>query len=335
MKFLGIMKVYSKLEKSGLDLKFVILNLENKKELEDYFDLFNICFGKKDHINKELFEWFNLMSPNQTNFTFAFIDEKTNQIISAYGLLPRLAMVNQKLVSFCLCTNVMTHPNYGGKGLFKQIGKEALAYVKKQGFSFCVGIPNKQAIRGHLSIGWNLLNEVHFYQLNFDKTILLQENQHVKVGELLQKSDDFYHGMFYNRDFYTLRTKDWMSWRYSKTNSKYNNFLIETTTGSAYIVTKEFWGDGEKKMHIVDYGYSTIDSLNELLPTIQNYGTKEGFDLINLWLYNSNLEEVKLFEKFNYYQTESLNEVIIHKLDNEINLPLSNWHLTLFDNDVY
>ncbi len=337
------MKVIKQLVIKDRNIDFVILNCRDESEMKSFYELFILCFGERNNLNQETFKWFNIENPSYDNILFAFIDVEKAKMVSAYGFLPGNATINGQIRNYVLANNVMTHPEYAGQGIFKLIGKEALGFLQKIGYSFVFGVPNEKAIRGHLRVGWEIINELYFYEYNINHTNNPSFKESNKENIFFENrntlySDGLFMDMFIDKyNFYFNRTAKWLKWRLNKPLSEY---LVHTLPGEkpfSFIIIKKFTDHktGIKKIHIVDFGYDNIESFKNLISHSQIYAENIGFDLVNIWQYPFNNTEVQALGKLGFIKTTSSNPIIIHKLGNEIDLPLDKWHITLFDNDVF
>jgi GNAT superfamily N-acetyltransferase len=332
------MRVINKLLLNGLAIDFVLLDLSCPSEMKAYYDLFVDCFGERSNVKQETFEWFNQDPPFYENMSFAFIDSEKSKMIAAYGLLPGDATINDRIMKYAIATNAMTHPEYAGQGLFKSIGIECLGYARNLGISFAFGVPNEQAIKGHLKVGWEVINELNYYEYKTSPTTTTHASKRVALNKLNAIKDSTYLNLYIGRyKFFFNRSAKWMDWRLRKPFSEYMDFTISETGEFAFIVLKKYYDikSKVKKLHIVDFGYEKIESFIELVLHCQAFAQSEGHDMINLWQYSFNTNEVQSLKEVGFVETSSINPIIIHKLGNEIELPENDWHITLFDNDVY
>lgn len=334
------MKKLSQIFLGSKAIDFVLLELRNKEEMDAYYQLFLDCFGERSNVKQETFDWFNLQPPLYDNLTFAFIDIDESRMICSYGLLPVDTTVNGTILKCALCSNVMTHPDYTGIGLFQMIGKESLEFAKNAGISFAFGVPNEQAIKGHLKVGWEVVNELKFYENKPGRTSATSAsmNAEISVNSLSEFRDSEFINIFFNKyKFYFNRSRKWMNWRLSKPLNDYITFTIADPEKFSFVVIKKFddLKNNIRKLHIVDFGYEKMGSFIQLIEYCQQFARVEGFDLINLWQYAFNTSEIDELEKLGFNETLANNPIIIHKLGNDIDLPENDWHITLFDNDVY
>lgn len=331
------MKVIFKknIEIPNIDFVLIDLTLTNEKLL--YENLFISCFGKRNNISLETFDWFNNHSPMGKNLLFGYYDTVKNCLIASYGLLPTTLVVENRTYKSVLCTNVMTHPDYAGKGLFKSIGIDSLEYAREVGYQLAFGVPNANAIKGHLSIGWEVVNRISYYEhklynISDDFKSPLEGYSY----NVLQDNIEF-ESLLSKYDLYFTRNKSWLNWRASKPHSKYYLISSDRKGYSCYMVLKEYRDEtlNIKKFHIVDFLYEHIDSFSTLLTSALIFSKRNQASLLNLWNYSFNKLEVEEMLKLGFMETESSNDMIIKFLDESIELPKENWHITLFDNDVY
>lgn len=325
------------MEISGLNVSLEILNLGDSETLKKYIDLFELCFGKRSNIDATLFDWLNNQLQYK-NINFAFLDKKTNELIAAYSLQPGDAFVDGSIKKYALCTNVMSHPDYGGKGLFRFIGKEALSYVGGLGINFCFGVPNDKALNGHLKVGWEIINEITFYERGFAGDEKFSAVNGIVPDFLDKLTDADLFSLYGNKyNFYFLRTSAWNKWRTSKPHSKYFSFGLNSESDNGYVVLKEYKDPvtAKKKLHIVDFGYNNLSCFNKLLDHCCWIAQQGKFDISNLWHYSFNEVETQQLLSKGFKETEQKNPIIIHTLGKDMEIPKSNWHVTLFDNDVY
>lgn len=317
-------------------IDFVLLDLRDSSEMETYNDLFEDCYGKRSNISHETLKWFNFQNPMHDNLLFAFMDVESNKMISSYGFLPGDVFVDGEMMKYLLANNVMTHPQYSGQGIFKRMGAEAFAFLKMVGYSFIFGVPNYA--KGHVSSGWEIVNELKFYESRFTEKPKLSFSQGEFKNNISQIRDWSYLDLYVNKySLFFNRTSRWMDWRINKPHSDYLAYCSEEENAISFVVLKKFRDEKtqEKRLHIVDFGYNNLESFKKLILYSKEIGWNEGVDLINLWQYPSNKPEVQVLESLGFLETTTSNPIIIHKLENDIALPPDSWHVTLFDNDVF
>jgi hypothetical protein len=309
--------------------KVDVLNPSFKKE---YLDLWKTCFGNLTKGCIEWYDWLNLKCPEGKNNSFIIRDEN-NTPISGYGLLPLIVIHNNQKHRSTLCTNVMTHPDHGGKGLFTRIGADSLQVMKNLGATIQLGIPNDNAIKGHMKVGWQRMPDLVFYEKSKDYT----ETQDINYNiiDKFDPSHDLRIQEFHNKyNFYVRKDHELLNWRFvNHPLNSYKCIILEPFNG--YIIIKPFTEENKTKIHIVDYAYDTISDLENLLNIVNNFAIDLKAELINLWRLVGNSEESSIFTSHNYNRTENSNKLILYSDINFDNEDVSKWHIVLGDNDVY
>jgi len=120
-----------------------------KKDKESLLALFEAAFGKKKDLRRWEWEFLDGPSPG-----LVVIAESDGGIVGHYAVIPRDFKVKDSFIRGGLVVDVMTHPDYGRRGIFAQCGVEAFRYAEQGGLSMLVGFPNEAAIRGHLKLKW-------------------------------------------------------------------------------------------------------------------------------------------------------------------------------------
>ena len=297
---------------------FKISSHEN--ELNNWFNLFNKCFGKRPLLNNEWYFWNNtLYKENNT-----YVIKHKEEIVSSYSLYPLKAKYNNQVKDAYLCHNVMTNPEHGGKGLFTQLGKYAISCTSKE--SILIGVPNENAIRGHLKVGWEEYPKIPFYFKN--KFSIYQTNNVIKMDIF---SFNEYEIKEFNKsyDFCVIKDSEFLNWRYvDRPNMEYMYYKLIDNSG--FIVLKQY----ENKLHIIDYGFVNEDNFIELLKFTENKAQELNSEIIEFWCYSS--KDQNILNQLGFNKSNQLNNrlILLSTPPLEFNSN-SNWKVVLGDNDVY
>jgi hypothetical protein len=111
--------------------------------------LFYSSFGKPREPAQWRWEYFG--GPVKSVIVVAECD---GRLVGHYAILPRMMSHKGKSISAGLVVDVMTHPDYGRRGIFVGSALEAFRIAKKDGVSTLEGFPNEAAIKGHRKVGW-------------------------------------------------------------------------------------------------------------------------------------------------------------------------------------
>lgn len=314
-----------------------LLNSLNKEELAKYYNLFVSCFGERSHINLDTFEWFNNANPLSQNYIFCFTDASNEKLVASYGLLPVDLKVENRFVKTVLCTNVMTHPEFAGLGIFKSIGKNALEFMAGLGYELAFGVPNEQAIKGHLSIGWEIVNTLNFFQAELENLVTIPQNENCVINKGVSVSDaKVISNLSNNYKVHFNRTNAWINWRIQKPFSDFYTVNLNSEPETFAIIKKYTDSlNNTVKFHVVDFCYSNLDQFKLLMSDVLHFAKSSNGKLINMWNYIFNQAEIKVLSDLGFIKAEHSNPIIFYKLNESLALPEGTWHITLFDNDVY
>lgn len=305
---------------------------------EQYAALYKSCFGNRPYVSQEWFSWFNLEAPFGKSNIYTVTDCENDILAGAYTLLPYKANHQGGPIDLFLCCNVMTHPEYGGKGLFTRIGAFALQHAIRNN-ALALGIPNENAIKGHLRVGWQEMPDLYFVQKNKDHFKLTPSTAAISDDLSVLRSFDF--EPFNNRySFSVQRSFDFIQWRYiNKKTTQYSCCYLEENnlvTGFAVFKLYDDAEHGQRKIHIVDYCITRQDVFRSILHKIEEHALTVKADLINLWdLTAEHADDYKTLQAEHYSSSSSFNRLILYPAKNAGAPDLAGWHFVLGDNDVY
>jgi len=129
-----------------------------ESDKESVLALFRASFGKDKDADQWTWEFIDREFP-----AIVILAEKDERIVGHYAILPREFRAGGLSVPTGLVVDVMTHPEYGRKGIFVGSGLEAFRHAKDLGLSMLIGFPNDAAIKGHLKVGWSELGKIRVY----------------------------------------------------------------------------------------------------------------------------------------------------------------------------
>lgn len=121
-----------------------------ESDAESTLELFAVAFGKPRDVQQ--WRWEYLSGPEKSCIVVA---EADNKIVGHYAILPRSYRIGDEVLTIGLVVDVVTHPDYGRRGIFVQSASKAFEVAKNAGISLLVGFPNEAAIRGHRKAGWD------------------------------------------------------------------------------------------------------------------------------------------------------------------------------------
>lgn len=308
---------------------------KDEKFMREYLDLWRKCFGSSEKCSREWYEWINLNCPSGNNNLYVARDEETNRLVSAYGMLPFEVLKKGNVHKSNLCTNVMTDHDYRGRSLFTKLGNIATSDQKKIS-DIQLGIPNDNALAGHMKVGWKRMNDISFYETQISKLpeIDFDIEQHNDFSSFDDSSISKLHEKY---DFYVKKDVNFLNWRFCKhPTSKYKIFSIKGSSG--YIVTKLFVTENSRKLHVVDFCYDKLDDFERLIRISQFEAKKSKASIINMWVTSDDVNlslEAKALKSLKFNKSSSSNKFILMCDEDLRELDFNKFHIVLGDNDVF
>lgn len=293
---------------------------------------FNLVFSL------EWFRWFNFLSPYGNNRLYVVEDKIKNKLVAGYGLLPYKLKINNKIVKGSLCTNGMTHPDYRMKGLFTNLGKFALSREENFGSKISLAVSNKNAIKGHLKIGWKIISDLN---LMAKRKNLKRKYNSTKIKRFDKRYDVLFQEIVNKCNFAIVKDYQFMNWRYDRPDKHYQIYsLSEKNKPKGFIVLqyskeRKSLSKPEKgaKAVIVDIFASNRDVFNDLLNAAETFA-KDCKELI-CWQITNSLYADWFSERGFQLKEDKRTLLLKNNFGPEINITHLNWWFALGDNDVY
>lgn len=314
------------------DFNFKTCNYLSEIGEKTFLDMYTKVFRE---IDKKIFYWYE----EDTLNTWGFLEDKNKTLIGVYGLKKMKFNSMSKIYRGYLCHNVGISSDYEGKGLFQHIGYLTINNTVSDE-EVVLGFPNKLSIKGHLRLGWKKLGDVSFYSLSnikeFESSIIMKSNIH-EILEFDESIEDFFNKFYEKYTFSMNKDFKYLNWRCSRPKEKYRKFLlIENDKIKGYLVLKNYKENNQKKLHIVDYGYLEEKDLKELIYICKEIFSKEGYDVLNLWIVDDSFES-NIFKNHDFIKNSNSSYPIILFSKKEIDEKLlkERMFFTLFDNDVF
>lgn len=94
----------------------------------------------------------------------ASVAEEDGVQVGFYAALPYRYQIDGSVHVAGMVCDVMTHPEWRGRGIFTGIGRHALERFEQAGMSFTTGYPIRpEVLPGHLKVGWKVVHQMPMY----------------------------------------------------------------------------------------------------------------------------------------------------------------------------
>lgn len=303
-----------------------------KGDEHEILDLFQLAFGKT--LSMDYWKWRFLENPNaDTNLISLMHDH--NQLVGHYAVSPVNLLVNNEVVKTALSMTTMTHPQYGGKGIFTQLAEDVYSEMKKNHYQMVWGFPNNNSHYGFIQkLGWkdiaiqgtlsylnpkeNNPQHVHYQcHAGFTKEMIEMLSKETTAKIKIQKNEAF------------------LNWRYLQNpTSNYKIISVEDT----WAVYKIYNSDHEHSFIEIDlvelHGRNDPNEISKIIDAIR---LEEGpISKFNIWTQlhgsqQSTLEKIgfKLSSSNTYFSALAFSETASTFLN------YKNWEINFGYSDIY
>lgn len=300
-----------------------------RASIEDEAALISLyCAAYKKKMSLEWWRWW-LNAPAGTNRTYVAVDPAHDAIVGAYSLAPFKLLLNGKVMVASLCNNVATHPDYQRRGIFSDLGRFALRGDGQLGIPLSVGMPNANALPGHLNVGWQIACSLPFMvKKNCQRVdhgcrpVVSPENSYQRLIARIAR----------RFSFLPLRNCSEMEWRYcERPGVTYRMVVVDDYPEIAgYAVLKKFG----KSTHVVDLHADTDAALHELI----NCATDYAADSEELTLYSNEHDPYRsVLEAHGFVPRQGHDRLILHGNIGPTEMPRADkgWSFALGASDVF
>ena len=270
-----------------------------------------------------------------------------NKLIGHYAVIPMEVQVQGEPLKAVFSMSTMTHPDYGGQGIFTYLAEEVYRLCQDRGFRFVYGFPNTNSYAGFThKLRWHCMG----------KMTILEKRLRGPIGERpprgrftikeVERFDNVINLLWdkVKRDYHIIvpRTEGFMNWRFVENPEVgYKKFIIyDNDDILGYIILKIYAGGDVKKGHIVDMlGTGNEDAVKIMLQSSYDYFLERDIYDISCWIpgesfYSSILKGEGFIrgETETYFGVRVFNEA--DSLD-KITQQHGNWFITMGDSDVF
>lgn len=314
------------------------ITLYTKNDEKHILDLFELAFKQK--MSEEYWNWRFINNPfiGMDNPIYLMWDDK--KLIGHYAVSPVEMKIENKIHKTALSMTTMTHPNYGGKGIFSSLAECLYQDLKDKNYSMVWGFPNNNSHYGFIKrLGWKDISIVPMFSL---KAIILKKIKIIKDFELIDAISNSISSKLNNCNSISInKTVDYLNWRYCN-NPVEDYKIVKSTDDSIILVYKVIPSFVNSESFEIDLMELYVENLevniiNQLLLFVLELEEKK-IDKFNIWSPLSNVKHVFL-EKLGFRMDKPLTYFGYKNLNLENNeLVISNissWDLNMSYSDVF
>lgn len=304
-------------------------------------DLFSVSFAKP--LSKEFWNWRYKDNPFSET-TMAHLMWDHNKLVGHYAVCPVNMNIDGTTVQTALSMTTMTHPEYTGKGIFKDLAESLYEelYSKNQ-IQMVWGFPNLNSHYGFIkNLNWNDVATIHTLKLkNKDFNHFIQ-NEYVLHDNF---NDNLVNHLLANTKAVVKidKTISYLNWRYKLNPINKYNIISPKKHPEQYAVIKHFQSFENPvcyEIDILELGVDcNSDVLKELMGAILQFAQDQNLNIlsINTWLNLSDSRHM-LLEKNKFILDSPITILGNRMLNQHVSSSIQNyknWSISMGDSDVY
>lgn len=258
---------------------------------EQILELFQLSFGQK--MSKAYWEWRFQKKPfleKDVNSIFLMWDNE--KLVGHYAVSPIELQIEGKTHKTALSMTTMTHPEYGGKGIFTTLANALYEYLEEEkGYSLIWGFPNNNSHYGFLKrLKWQDIITLPMYSVQGDIVEKYGSSKNITINstvQILEKNND--------STIKINKTEEFYNWRFNTNPSAQYFQAIDSDTKNS-VIYKVYATSNGNQIDILEKNIHTKEPL-EFLNLLKAIANKEKqVAQFNLWL-NYYHRDIIFYEK--------------------------------------
>lgn len=293
--------------------------------------LFALAFGKQ--MSAEYWNWRFLNNPFTPDLQIHLMWEN-EMLVGHYAVSPINFLVDGESAMCALSMTTMTHPDFGGKGIFTALAESLYSQLTENGYDFVWGFPNSNSHYGFVkNLAWTDIGIVPMLTLDIGKFKTLPQVTY----QLLKNFNDLDITHLQDESPIAInKTVAYFNWRYV-INPSAGYKILKTNSGNIVVYKKivSFINSAEFEIDLLEFSkIKTPLDLSELLSAII---IEEGQAMkFNTW-HSLHQSTYLTFEKLGFKQTMP-NTYLGYRSFNANKKNLSdfrNWNVSMGYSDVF
>ncbi len=298
---------------------------------QEILKLFHLSFGKQ--MTNEYWNWRFANNPFSDAMQIHLMWDN-DLLVGHYAVSPTQFFVSGEQVMGALSMTTMTHPEYGGKGIFTALANSLYEQLKNSGYKFVWGFPNINSHYGFVkNLKWKDIGITPMHSLSVNALRPTSNNNYRLLNGfdssvVLTLKDD--------ASIALNKTKAYLNWRY--VDNPFAEYKIIQMEQGATIVYKKIVSFQDPSKFEADI--LEINFLNDVqqLQALLNVILREEPEVVrfNLW-YSLHESNYLLLEKIGFKMTTPLTYLGFYDFDNTVSemAELRNWKLSMGYSDIF
>ncbi|PZX50279.1 N-acetylglutamate synthase-like GNAT family acetyltransferase [Algoriphagus ratkowskyi] len=245
----------------------------NSEDLPAIISLLKVSLGESlIPKSEELWKWKHISNPFGASPMLVADD---NGLICGVRVFLRWEFrQGKKLIKACRAVDTAIHPDYQGKGLFKNLTLSLVEELKEEGVDLIYNTPNSQSTPGYLKMDWEKWGKLPL-KMHFNLSLRKSKNQTFSDdwSSITPLFDKIENGTYTPEEIRTNLVSGYLHWRYVSCPLFPYHLISDGATYLLIYRIKE--GKIGRELRIVDFfelpgfGENEKKQLNSRLKTVQ------------------------------------------------------------------
>ena len=293
---------------------------EFSNRLSEFCELSRACFTA--HIDENIVKQRYIDNPYDDLLMYVAEDE--GRIVANYSALPVFLNIEGKKYKAAMSLNIMTHPDYEGRGLFVKLATALSEDMKNRGYAINYVFPNYLSNGIFCAkLGWQDVKEIPTLELSCDKfkrsSVITEESwDNLKCSP--------------KGKIEIVREKEYIDWRYKNNAEKeYTPMKIDDNNWLIY----HLYGD---EINITEMHHdSSPESIKKLIGAVVDWAIDNSKTKITTWS-GLNTVEHSTLERIGFLNRSPIRYFACKNLayDGKVDIyDPRNWNIFMGDDNVY
>lgn len=311
-----------------------ILDPNNPKDVEFFFESYYKSFGNRSYLDKSWFFWFYTQNPYGPCIHYILIDLLDRKWLGGIGFAPTSYYAANKSHNGVLAVNGFINPGYENQGLYTKLfrfclEKETIDGRIVFGFTHSKNIASR---KGVLKSGWNEYHKMWFMQITptitVENDLNIIDSDHPEILKSL-----IFNNLTKNVGFKFTRSAEYIKWRFHDRPHKNYTYIINTDVDHlGYMILGFYLNSNNKTLcQVVDFGYENPVSFKRMLIRADKIAKNRLCDTLDL-LVVEHSESQRLCYDYGMEQRDEGYDMFYFSKDGKV--LSNNAHVTYADNDV-
>jgi GNAT superfamily N-acetyltransferase len=271
------------------------------------------------------------------NSSLLYLIISGDDVVSLYSAIKKRCWVGGELREAVMVQDVMTHPDFRGRGFLDHLARVCAQDILDNGFC-AYTFPNKLSENSFRRNGWTELSGIPLREME----LVPRERGLDSAGCMAEPVACFDEraARIWGASGIAVgvyRDAEFLNWRYSRPGTEYFRFYMRGDEG--YLVLKLFDRGDTKVLHLLDLVVSAAskDMVRSALEFTRDFATKMKADRLTCWLHQAH-PYAQVFEEFGLALDTDSDRVCFVRSPERDEPRFSDaaaWHLTQGDSDIY